>query len=309
MNFKIINFTKENNFKKITDEWLLYKKYTIKESTYYRYKYVINKYINSEIGFLTIKQLKKYDFNKFVSKFVNLSNSSKNLIIIVLKSILRYAERKYDLELKIDLIQLPKETNTDIKIFSDKEKDILYNYCISSNNPKNLGILLGLYAGLRIGEISALQWKDVNLTNNEIYISKTLQRITSVENKTKIIIDSPKSYSSRRTVLINKKLHNLLYKFYIEYNPNPNAYILTNKEDKFVEPRCLDSYYKRILKKLNLPNYNFHVLRHTFATNCINKQMNYKLLSKILGHSSVNITLNKYVHPSLEDAKEFLEKI
>ena len=154
-----------------------------------------------------------------------------------------------------------------------------------------------------------MQWKDIDLKNNQIHITKTLQRINYKNNHTKIIIDSPKSKASRRIVLINRKLKNILSKTYKIYHPTKNSYILTCNENTFIEPRGLEIYYNRILKKLKLPNYNFHVLRHTFATNCIQNQMNYKLLSKILGHANVNTTLNKYVHPSLDDAKIYLEKI
>lgn len=139
-------------------------------------------------------------------------------------------------------------------------------------------------------------------------INKTLQRVY-VNNSTHILIDSPKSNSSIKKNPINKKLHNLLYALKEINNYDPQTYFLTGQKYKFIKPRNYQYTFKNILQKIQLPIYNFHILRHTFATDCISINMDVKSLSKILGHSNVNITLNKYVHPSFEDTKIYLGKI
>jgi len=306
--FRHYIFTKDITFYEIINNWLIYKHNSVKQSTYFKYKYVIEKYLFPKLKDKTIKELLKCDFNNLMCSFNNLNKNTIKMLITILKSVLKFAERKYDIDFKIDLIKYPKKNTNDLQIFTNKEKQKLISYCYSNGSLKSIGILISLYTGIRIGELCALKWKDINLINDTISISQTLQRVY-VNNSTHILIDSPKSNSSIRKIPINKKLHNLLYTLKEANKYNSQCYFLTGLEDKFVEPRNYQYTFKQILQKINLPIYNFHILRHTFATDCININMDVKSLSRILGHSSVNITLDKYVHPSFETTKTYLEKI
>ena len=306
--FKNFFLTKDITFNNIVNSWLAFKYNSIKKSTYYKYKYIIEKYLFPELKNKTIKDLCNYDFNKFISNFSFLNKTTLNMIITILKSVLKFAERKYDTDFKTDLIKFSKKIKTELQIFTSNEKQKLINYCYNSHNLKDIGILISLYTGMRIGELCALKWENINLTEDIIEVTKTLQRVYS-NNSTKILIDTPKSNSSIRKIPINKKLHNILYAIKINNNYQPQSYFLTGSDNKFIEPRNYQYTFKQILLKNNLPTYNFHILRHTFATDCINISMDVKSLSKILGHSNVNITLNKYIHPSFEDTKLYLEKI
>ena len=307
-NFKKYLCTKDITFNEVTDRWLDYKYNSIKQSTYFKYKYIIEKYLFPSLKDKTLKQLLYFDFNNYICSFYTLNKSTLKLLITILKSILKFAERKYDLDFKTDLIKFPKKYSSNLQIFTDKEKRKLIQYCYNENSLKSIGILISLYTGIRIGELCALKWKNINLKEDTITITKTLQRVYE-NNGTHILIDSPKSYSSIRKIPINKKLHNLLYALNEINNYNKESYFLTGLTDKFIEPRNYQYTFKNILQKIQLPIYNFHILRHTFATDCISINMDVKSLSKILGHSNVNITLNKYVHPSFEDTKIYLEKI
>ena len=307
-NLKQFIITKDITFNRMIDAWLLYKYNSVKHSTYYKYKYIIEKYLYPELKNKTLRQLVLFDFNSFVNKFDYLNKNTQKIIITILKSVLKFAERKYDIDFKIDLIKFSNKTVADLQIFTEKEKQKLINFCYNSNNLKSIGILVCLYTGMRIGELCALKWKNINLEEDTITICKTLQRVYT-KNSTYILIDTPKSNSSIRKIPINKKLHNILYALKINNNFQENQYFLTGSSEKFIEPRNYQYTFKKILEKIDLPIYNFHILRHTFATDCININMDVKSLSKILGHSNVNITLNKYVHPSFESTKLYLEKI
>lgn len=191
-------------FKDFVNEYILYIKPKLKESTYYLYLNIIN------------TKLLKYDFNIYRNKLINSSLSNKYIrdILTLLKSILKFIELKYDANFKLNLFSFPKIYNKDIKIFNNEERNILINYCLNSNNINTLGILIGMYPGLRIGEICALKWSDIDFKNKCIYVNNTVQRIYKGNNNTKVIIDRPKTTTSKRIVPICNILINKLKVFY-----------------------------------------------------------------------------------------------
>ena len=177
------------------------------------------------------------------------------------------------------------------------------------NNFRNVGIIVCLYTGVRIGEICALTWNDIDLKNEIIYINKTIQRIYVDKKNTYISIDAPKSKKSNRKIPISKKLLEILKEIKREHSYTGKEYFLTGKEDKFIEPRNYQYAFHKVLKECGIERCKFHNLRHTFATNCIEHGMDIKSLSVTLGHSNVDITLNKYVHSSLDNIKKQLDKL
>ena len=171
-----------------------------------------------------------------------------------------------------------------------------------------MGILICLNTGLRIGEVCALRWENIDFESKKIHIEKTIERIYSKEeNKTIVIIDTPKSITSVRTIPINSKLYNILKQ--IRGKSKKTDFVLTGSSEHYVEPRNYQYHFKEILKRNKVKKYKFHTLRHTFATNCIEAGMDIKSLSEILGHADVSITLNIYVHSSDKIKRKYLEKI
>ena len=194
-----------------------------------------------------------------------------------------------------------------LKTFSVEEQKILFKYLINNQNSKNLGILLCLQTGLRLGEICGLQWQDINLEKSTLTICRTLQKIYIKEkNKSysKTIISTPKTKTSNRIIPLNIDFINLIKPF----QQNKNNYFITNSTN-YLKPHCYRYYYQKLLHFLNLPKLRFHSLRHTFATQAVELGIDCKTISEILGHANMNTTLNLYVHPKTEYKRKCLDLI
>lgn len=168
--------------------------------------------------------------------------------------------------------------------------------------------MITLYGGLRIGEICALQWKDIHFDTGTIHITKTIIRIQELDpysnTRTKLLITHPKTTSSHRIIPMPSFIMATLK----DYQQSPDDFILTGTR-KHLEPRSCLARYKRILRQAGLESFTFHTLRHTFATRCVESGFDAKSLSEILGHTNVNTTLQRYVHPSMELKRAQMERL
>lgn len=160
-----------------------------------------------------------------------------------------------------------------------------------------VGINLSMYMGLRIGEVCALQWKDIDLEKRILTVSKTIQRVQcrTGAKRTKLIITEPKSESSKRTIPIPDCLLSVLR----ENKADGDIYVVSGKR-KPVEPRTVQYRFAKTLHNADLPSFHYHSLRHLFATRCVELGFDVKTLSEILGHSSVEVTLNRYIHSDMD---------
>lgn len=186
------------------------------------------------------------------------------------------------------------------------EQTKLCEYLNENDNLTSLGIKLALGAGLRIGEVCALRWKDIDLNKRILTVNSTPQRIhcDNADRKTKLTITAPKSESSIRQIPISNHLAS-----YLKQQIRDSSCFIISGTQKPIEPRTLQYRFNAILKNAELPSIHFHALRHMFATNCIRLEFDVKTLSELLGHSKVEIALNRYVHSSIERKKEFIEKV
>lgn len=308
------NITRKINedisFSKLTEEWLLYKKHMIKQSTYCRYKYIITKYLLEEFKNIQLCELEEYNFNIFSDNLLKKYQvKTVRDIIVEFKSILKYAERKYGFDFKIDLISMPRISENKVKILSNDEQKKIKEFCFGSAELRDIGILLCLYTGIRIGEICALTWNDIDLNNSLLHINRTMERIYVNSGNTLIYIGEPKSKTSIRVIPLTTSMSIILKRIKKRNNFCGDEFFLTGSNEKFVEPRNYQYWFKRRLSKLKISQNKFHILRHTFATNCIQIGMDVKSLSEVLGHSNIGTTLNKYVHSSHEMQKRYLEKL
>ena len=296
-------------FEDIAIKWLAQRKIIIKQSTYAKYSQTINKHLFPKLKEMTISELEKYNYNDLVIELMeNLSVKTVKDIVGILKSILAYANDEYNCNIKLKRIISPKLQNENVTVMSNREKGRLKSYCLKNNTLKNLGIIICLNTGMRIGEICSLKWKNIDLDKRLIYVKTTMQRIKDeTTNKTKVIIDKPKTEKSIRAIPISKKLYEILLPLKRKYKDED--FFLTGDSKKYIEPRNYQFTFKRVLKKCRIKSYKFHTIRHTMATNCIEVGMDIKSLSEILGHSSVKITLDKYVHLNYKTQKKNLEKL
>lgn len=317
---KLKRKNKKHNFifKDIAEEWLGNKKDIVKEATYVRYRYLYERYIGSQFGSVRVKML---DLSKIENYILTKQRMGTNEglaektiqdILLVYHSIVRYGiEQKYLPIESVNDTPKKKSVKTNRKqttILLPQERIKLEQFILSKEEIRHFGIIVAMYTGIRIGELCALKWGDIDLNNGIIYINHTLQRLhdyTNIsETKTKIVISTPKTFSSARSIPLSSFLMEKL-KF---FESSADHYILTNT-DKPEEPRSYLYFYKRQLSLCGLPEYTFHAIRHTFATRCIEEGVDVKALSEILGHSNVKITMNRYVHPSLENKRQQLEKL
>lgn len=291
-------------------EWLENKKIMIKQSTYAQYYTLIDKHIIPYFKNIKIDSINNDVINTFIREIYEKGLSVKSVhdITSIILQIIKYGQNKKHIQqFNFDIIK-PKLLNKELSILSKSEQEKLVNYIRLDFNSQKIGILLSLYMGLRLGEICALKWSDINFDIETLSITKTIQRIKNTDknqpNKTNIIIDSPKSAKSVREIPIPSFLLQILK----DNKSSLDTYILTGTK-KYIEPRLYQTIFKRYLTEAGIQTYNFHTLRHTFATRAIEQDFDIKSLSEILGHSSVKFTLEKYVHPSYEHKKRNMEKL
>lgn len=302
------NALRKIKFRFVIEEWLQYKKTTIKESSYLNYKFIIEANIKKEMGEKNLEELLQYNFNSFVEQLMKkLSNKTVKDIMTVLKAILKYAEIKYDINFKISLISTPAQITNEVEVFNDRDRKKMEKYCIESKEIRDLGVLISLYTGLRIGEVCALKWSDIDFEKKYIKVNHTLQRVYVNKRETKVLYDRPKTKKSIRKISMAKVLYEKLKE--ISKNYDNEAFVLTGSSKRYYEPLGYRYIYRKILEKCDIEYKRYHQLRHTFATRCIKVGMDVKSLSEVLGHANVSITLNIYVHSSFETKNKFINKL
>lgn len=220
-------------------------------------------------------------------------------ILTIIKNTIEYARYK-DLPVICNLSKLTiKKKEKEMRVLTQVEQEALIRVLFDEMDLYKFGVFLSLYTGIRIGELCALQWEDLNIARTTLKIRKTMQRIQDTGNgafsKTKIVITEPKSQCSVREI----PLPSFVIDIARQFASNPKSYILTGN-DRYVEPRTMQNRFKSYVKDSGIADANFHALRHTFATRCVEVGFEIKTLSEVLGHANVNITLNRYVHSSFE---------
>lgn len=294
-------------FAEVAAAWLAASRIEWKESTRVRYTNLLLKYLVPAFGSERIAAIKGRDVENFCIRLrlsgkadgSGLSEKTTADILSVLRRVFRYADREnLCVDRSVYLVGI-KCTTKPLHILSIAEQQTLYRYLKGDPDPINLGILLCMNTGIRVGELCALEWKDISVCEKTLYIHQTMQRLqkeSSTDEKTHVVITSPKSPCANRLIPLTPDVFQLLKKYPLERN----GYFLTGCTEKIVEPRKVQYRFQKILKRCGIAPVNFHVLRHTFATRCVEADVDIKTLSEILGHSTVSITMNRYVHPSLD---------
>lgn len=305
---------KEAPFSTVSDLWLTSMKSSVKESTWIKYRNTLNCQIIPKIGMKNIGTIDYETVSGMCSEMLisggesgnGLSSKTVSDALSIIKAVVKYADRMKFITDRTVLDVVVKLKSSQLRVFSHVEEQLLFEYLSADLDYTSLGILICMFTGIRIGELCSLTWEDISLETNTIRIHRTMQRIQTPEGptKTKILIAEPKSLCSIREIPIAKTLRGFL-----ELYQNEKGYVLTGRENCFIEPRTMQNRYKAILKVCGISNANFHTLRHTFATRCIEVGFDAKSLSEILGHANVSITLNRYVHPSMDLKQKNIDKL
>ena len=305
-------------------DWLEKQSVYIKKSTYATYSSALINHIlpyfgNMDLAMVTIR--KNQEFISYLSRNGRLDGggglSVKMVkdIMALWNSILKSAEQDRLVACIRHRYKYPTidSRNHNVQSLSVESQLQLIQCLEDSLDFQKVGILLALYTGMRIGEICALHWKNIDLDRGVINVSETLQRIslkswgdnskTANKRSSEVIITSPKSPAAIRTIPLPKDFIIKLKKI----QQTDNAFFLTGETERYMEPRTYRDYYTRLLKRLNLNYVPFHSLRHTFATRCIEAGCDYKAVSEILGHSDIKTTLRLYVHSDMEYKKNCIE--
>ena len=231
-------------------------------------------------------------------------------ILIVLKMVMKFGVKNewmnyYEWDIKYPTTS----TNKELEVLSVANHRKILNYIQSHFTFTGLGIYISLSTGLRIGEICALKWSDINVTDGTITVSRTIERIYIIEGEnkhTELVINTPKTKNSCREIPMSKELLSMIKP--LKKVVNDDFYVLTNDE-RPTEPRTYRNYYNGLMAKLDIPKLKYHGLRHSFATRCIEAGCDYKTVSVLLGHSNISTTLNLYVHPNMEQKKRCITKM
>ena len=300
----------EKNISQIADLWKEEKRQFVKKSTFAAYSLIVETHLQPAFGNLTA--ITEKDVQDFVLQKLNGGLSQKTIkdMLIVLRMILKFgAKKNYCVYAPIDVIFPTDRERQELEVLSITNQKKIMRFVEDNFTFRNLGIFICLSTGIRIGEICALTWDDIDTENGVIHIRKTIQRIYVKENgikKTELLIDTPKTATSMRDIPMIKDLYEILKP--LKKVVNNDYFVLTNEATP-TEPRTYRNYYKKLLDKLGIPPIKFHGLRHSFATRCIESKCDYKTVSVILGHSNISTTLNLYVHPNYEQKKKCIDKM
>lgn len=311
--------TTKLTFREVLYLWLDANRIKLREQTYAKYQRLVEQHIIPDIGMLPVSKITTTMVNQFLYQKSNngrldgkggLSSSYIKTISFIVISALEFAVKSGFCQPLIGEIIRPNKNKKDLEVLSIKEQVALENVVWGDCDKRKVGVLLSLYAGLRIGEVCGLKWDDIDFENNTIHICRTVERVANVnckesDKKTKLVVGDAKTISSKRKIPIPKPLIKLLK----ECVDTPDKYVIQGTTYPYTDPRTYQYRFHNYLEQSNLRNINFHALRHTFATRCVESGMDIKTLSEILGHANVNITLNTYVHSSMEQKRIQLDNM
>ena len=303
-------------YKEWLSNWLEnYVQPSAKQRTYTRYKEIVEQHIITQLGELDLSEITPYVLQCYIAELLKsgnlrtgkgLSTNSVNSIITVMQNTLKTA---YSLgmisEYTGDRIKRPKLSEKKIECFSMSEQKKIELYILNKENTRLFGILLCLYTGLRIGELLALEWSDIDMTKGELQVNKTCHYGKNENGVFGRVTDVPKTQSSFRTIPIPKQLIPYLR----DIKKKSRLTHVVSNGINLISIRSYQRSFSALLKRLNIKHRGFHSLRHTFATRALECGMDVKTLSEILGHKNPTVTLNRYAHSLMKHKKEMMNKL
>lgn len=292
-------------FADVLQTWLAGRENCIKLSSYQHYLNIINTHLLPVWGKCLLNKLTAKNLSGFISqKRQYLAAKTVADILAVVKSAVKMALKEYNLPNAAMILELkaPAGRRKAIETFNENEIKILSEKIWRNQQPINVAVMLALNCGLRLGEVCALQWSDIDFVGQTLSIKRNVQRLT-LAGRSQLLVQTPKSDCSVRTIPLTAEILLLLQNL-----PKPHGEFVFNGR-KPLEPRTLQYRFAALLQSCGIRRRNFHTLRHTFASRYIEIGADVKSLSEILGHAGVNITMQLYVHPSLQQKRINMERI
>ena len=300
------------DFSFFCDEWLLLSRNRVKASTYVKYSNTVSRHLKPGLGSYLPQNLDTVAVEGFSNRLLMDGLSAKTVrdILAVLKAVLKHCRRQLGPGFPDIEVVYPKERRQEMRVLSLEEQQRFVHYLMSDMDQAKFGTLLALLTGMRIGEVCALKWKNISVTDRVIHISSTMQRLQTLDKtadtKTKVTVGEAKSHTSQRVIPLNGSALELCRKMLVF---NEEAYVLTGDPVRYLEPRALQYRLAKYTDACGLKGVHFHTLRHTFATRCVEVGFDIKSLSEILGHASAKVTLDRYVHSSLDLKRANMDKL
>lgn len=290
--------------------WKADKQQYVKQSTIAAYALILENHILPAFG--DKQRLVEAEVQEFALLKLQEGLSQKTVkdMLIVLKMVQKFGTKNGFLPFVEWEVKYPTtQEKQELEVLSIAHQRRIMQYTVNNFTFRNLGIYICLSTGMRIGEVCALKWGDIDLQTETINIKRTIERIYIIEGNerhTELVISTPKTKNSVREIPMTRELVKMIRP--LKKVMNDDFFVLTN-EAKPTEPRTYRNYYKQLLKELDIPNLKFHGLRHSFATRCIESQCDYKTVSVILGHANISTTLDLYVHPNMDQKKKCINKM
>ncbi len=293
------------------DEWLKRIQSQVRQSTFVKYASILEKHIKPDLGAAPPGMVSETLIDRFRQSLLTereLAPKTVRDILAVLRSVLSFTAGQFPGLFPLPEIRYPKAERRPIRVLSVQEQRRLTDYLLVGLDACKFGILLALFTGLRLGELCALQWKNISVPERTIRVGATLQRLRDLEprtdQRTKLCLGEPKSGASCRVIPMSESVAGLCGRM---ESPLPAAFVLTGTPEP-MEPRALQYRLQKYTKDCGLEGVHTHTLRHSFATRCVEAGVELKCLSEILGHSSASVTLDRYVHSSWELKLENVNK-
>ena len=286
----------------------------VKTSTRERYWFMLKRHIVPYFGEMSATKLTAKELSSFLLHLKKngrldgkggLSAKTVRDMAVLMKTLLRFAQREYHCVCDALNAKLPACTQKNVEVLSEQELTTM-SKVLSPSKKITCAVMLALHAGLRVGEVCALRVRDIDFMTGTIQICRSVQRMT-LNGKSQLLVQRPKSDSSERIVPLHSELLHLLR--IITANMLPDAYLMTGLIDQPMDPRACQYQFTVLLKCCGIRHRGFHALRHTFATRCIENGADIKSVSEMLGHSDIKTTLKLYVHPSLESKRRCIQSI
>ncbi|MDY5219246.1 MAG: site-specific integrase [Eubacteriales bacterium] len=276
----------------------------IKLSSWQTYRNMCRKHILPVLGEMDIAKITPGVTQAFAAQMLEkgLAASTVSGVYRLLSAALRHAVEEGRIRknpckrLRLDRLESPEQ-----RVLSCREQERLRESC----GCEDLSTLLGLYTGMRLGEVCALKWSDIDWEHETIAVRRTAQRIARFNGGTMLAVGTPKTRHSQRVLPVPAFLMKLLRE---RYGSAASEYVF-GRRGHVAEPRTLQRRFQRLAKRLGIQGVHFHTLRHSFATRLLELGVDVKTVSVLLGHGSAKTTLDVYAHSLMDQQRSAVARL